>query len=282
MDLVGRHERSRRRCREAGAALLIFLVDFYLAQRDRGKVKNDAFCLKAGEYRPKHLIKQRYIAPFRIFVYTKQNSSAEQVWGVNEVECREALERLRWPEGPVCPHCGSKGPDGPVAGTSARPGLYMCPGCRKQFTVTVGTPLESSKLPLSTWLRAAHLLSAHEVATPRQLQTALGVTYKTAWGMVDKLMATVEKKKYRGPLKHNNRMVFGGAVSARIEPYLPKNRNTISYWKRKQRRIAEGTYKEPSIPRAVGVLRRRALDPDSTQAHIDRTERFMAWVLGVR
>lgn len=206
----------------------------------------------------------------------------ELVRNVDEVECREALERLRWPEGPVCPHCGVGGPKGPVSGVSARPGLYMCPGCRKQYTVTVGTPLESSKLALSVWLRAAHLLNAHEMTTAREVQQALGVTYKTAWTMVDKLMATVEDKKYLGPLKHNNRMVFGGAVSARIEPFLPKTRNKMSYWRRKQQRILAGTYKEPSIPKASGALEVRMFDPRPTRAHVERTERFLTWVLGVR
>ena len=52
---------------------------------------------------------------------------------------REAIEALMWPNGPVCPHCGCIGKIGRVEGKSARPGLYYCGDCKKQFTVTVGT-----------------------------------------------------------------------------------------------------------------------------------------------
>jgi transposase-like protein len=56
--------------------------------------------------------------------------------------------------------------------------------CREQFTVTVGTPFERSKVPLSKWLMAAYLLcSSRKGISARQLQSTLGLTYKTAWRM---------------------------------------------------------------------------------------------------
>ena len=80
----------------------------------------------------------------------------------DEDKAREALEALRWPDGPFCPHCGNSDQDkiAKVEGKkhSHRPGLYYCNDCKGQFTVTVGTVFERSKVPLTKWWLAAHLL----------------------------------------------------------------------------------------------------------------------------
>jgi transposase-like protein len=97
---------------------------------------------------------------------------------------REAIEALMWPDGPVCPHCRSMGKIGRVEGKSARPGLYYCGDCKKQFTVTVGTIFERSKVPLSKWWFAIHLLAAGKKGmSAHQLHRMIGVTYQTAWFM---------------------------------------------------------------------------------------------------
>jgi transposase-like protein len=100
-------------------------------------------------------------------------------------KAREYLENLRWPNGPVCPHCGNLG-GWPIEGEKSRPGLYKCTAypCRKQFTVTVGTVFERSKIPLNKWLIAVHLMCASKKGvSAHQLHRMLGVTYKTAWFM---------------------------------------------------------------------------------------------------
>ena len=97
---------------------------------------------------------------------------------------REALEAVRWPNGPVCAHCGCMGKIGAVQGKSHRPGLYYCGDCKGQFTVTVGTVFERSKIALNKWLLAVHLLSASKKGmSSHHLHRMLGVTYKTAWFM---------------------------------------------------------------------------------------------------
>ncbi len=102
----------------------------------------------------------------------------------NDDIAREAIERLMWPNGPVCPHCGCVGKIGKVEGKSARPGLYYCGDCKKQFTVTVGTIFERSKVPLSKWWFAIHLLaSSKKGMSAHQMHRMLGVTYQTAWFM---------------------------------------------------------------------------------------------------
>src|SRR5690349_14002631 len=80
-----------------------------------------------------------------------------------EAHARELLEKLRWPTGPICPHCGSVDSYRITArkeGSETRKGLLKCKGCRKQFTVTVGTIFEDSHIPLRKWLNAIHLLCA--------------------------------------------------------------------------------------------------------------------------
>ena len=79
----------------------------------------------------------------------------------DDTKAREWLEARVWPNGPVCPHCGSTGDDvTALNGKAHRPGVYQCNGCREQFTVTVKTVFERSKIPLSKWLAALFLLTA--------------------------------------------------------------------------------------------------------------------------
>lgn len=99
-------------------------------------------------------------------------------------KAREYLEALRWANGVVCPHCGSLGAHYKLQGKSTRPGVYKCVDCSDQFTVTVGTVFERSKIALNIWLQAVHLMCASKKGiSAKQLERMLGVTYKTAWFM---------------------------------------------------------------------------------------------------
>ncbi len=107
---------------------------------------------------------------------------------------RELLERMRWPNGPACPHCGGADPYRLTpSGTSTKPrttrkGLLKCRACRKQFTVTVGTVFEDSHIPLNKWLQAIYLLcSSKKGMSTHQLHRMLGITYKSAWFMAHRL-----------------------------------------------------------------------------------------------
>ena len=96
----------------------------------------------------------------------------------------EYLEALRWANGVVCPHCGSLGKHYKLEGKSTRPGVYKCVDCSSQFTVTVGTVFERSKIGLHIWLQAVHMMCASKKGiSAKQLERMLGVTYKTAWFM---------------------------------------------------------------------------------------------------
>src|SRR5829696_2601288 len=110
----------------------------------------------------------------------------------NEDAAREALEAVRWPDGPICPHCGNADGDqiAKVEGKkrSHRPGLYYCNECKGQFTVTVGSVFERSKVPLTKWWMAAHMMnSGKNGVSAHEIHRALNVTYKTAWFMMHRL-----------------------------------------------------------------------------------------------
>lgn len=125
----------------------------------------------------------------------------------DEDKAREYLEAMRWPEGPVCPHCGVIGEAGRIvrkektkeqvlemirAGKrirKAQKGLWKCKGCKKQFTVTVGTIFEGSHIPLHKWLLAIHLLtSSKKGMSAHQLMRNLDIKqYKSAWFMAHRI-----------------------------------------------------------------------------------------------
>ena len=115
----------------------------------------------------------------------------------DEDKAREFLEKLRWPDGPVCPHCGLVDnayrlePKPSTKGGKnqhVRKGVWKCGGCRKQFTVTVGTIFADSHIPLSKWLLAFHLLCASKKGiSAHQLHRMLKLTYRSAWFMAHRI-----------------------------------------------------------------------------------------------
>ena len=111
----------------------------------------------------------------------------EQDYFQNDDAARVFLEKLLWPEGPVCPHCGCYGNISPTK-SSRRKGLYTCNDCRKQFTVTVGTVMERSHVPLHKWLQVTFLMCASKKGiSSHQIHRMIGVTYKTAWFMTHRI-----------------------------------------------------------------------------------------------
>ena len=114
----------------------------------------------------------------------------------SEEKSRSLLEAWRWPNGPVCPHCGNDGKEKPNSKLKAqedsksgvRPGVYFCGACREQFTATVGTIFEGSHLPISTWLMAVFIMcSSKKSVSAHQIHRMLDITYKTAWFMCHRI-----------------------------------------------------------------------------------------------
>ena len=114
----------------------------------------------------------------------------------NEQSAYDYVESLLWPDGPICPHCGSSGDKiGRLSGKTTRAGLRKCYACRKPFTVKIGTIFEDSHAPLHLWLQAVHLIcSSKKGISTRQLQRTLGCGMKTAWFMGHRIRAMMERK----------------------------------------------------------------------------------------
>ena len=133
-------------------------------------------------------------------------------------KAREHLEAIRWPDGPICPHCGVVGNSAQLKGKAHRPGVYKCRDCRKQFSVTVGTVFERSKIPLNKWLLATHLLtSSKKGISAKQIERHLGVTYKTAWFMCHRI---------REAMKDHKGLLGGGGKTVEVDETLDRS-NTV-------------------------------------------------------
>jgi transposase-like protein len=125
----------------------------------------------------------------------------------SEDAARGHLESIQWPDGPVCPHCGTLDEATKLEGKSTRPGVYKCNACRKPFSVTVGTVFERSKIPLTKWLLATELLtSSKKGISAHQIHRMLGVTYKTAWFMMHRIREAM-KPAGNDPMGGNGKFV---------------------------------------------------------------------------
>jgi transposase-like protein len=148
----------------------------------------------------------------------------------------EYLESIRWPNGPVCPHCGEgEKRHYPLKSKTRR--LYKCAGCRKQFTVTVGTIFEGSHVGLNKWLLAFYLLcSSKKGMSAHQLHRMLGVTYKTAWFMAHRIRYAMEQPPFKtrlsGTVEVDETYVGGKARRSNkrpvksLDPYAPGKQKT--------------------------------------------------------
>jgi transposase-like protein len=117
----------------------------------------------------------------------------------DSLSAAEFLESIRWPNGPVCPHCGNDEKHYKLPNKTRR--LWKCAKCRKQFTVTVGTIFESSHVPLHKWLWAFYLIcSSKKGMSAHQLHRALKVTYKTAWFMGHRIRYAMQQPPFTSRL----------------------------------------------------------------------------------
>ena len=155
-------------------------------------------------------------------------------------KAREHLEKIQWPAGPVCPHCGNCDQDRvtKLEGKSTRAGVYKCNECRKPFSVTVGTVFERSKVPLNKWVLASHLMTASKKGmSAHQLHRMLGVTYKTAWFMAHRIReAMKEDVASSGPMGGEGKTVEADETyfGRREDGYVSPQRKGRPYLKRKK------------------------------------------------
>jgi len=170
---------------------------------------------------------------------------------------RQLLERFRWPMGPCCPHCGSRKSHYPIRPKEdslnpARPGLLGCKSCRKQFTVTVGTPLERTKVPLALWMVALLWIFSERKGSVYALNKGtkeLGVTYKTTKSIVAKVRDARSDVRRRSNSKSLSAdPTFGDIVRLFLSIRKKKRAKGLSEWRdwRAKIRCFDGTHwKEP-------------------------------------
>lgn len=137
----------------------------------------------------------------------------------DEAKAFEMIEKLRWPNGPTCPHCGAvdrisrlegvrnkpskKNPEGEV-----RHGLWKCYHCRSQFTVRVGSIFEDSPIPLGKWILAIHLMcSSKKGISANQLKRELGISYQSAWFLSHRIRLAMTQDPLRSMLGGANKIV---------------------------------------------------------------------------
>jgi transposase-like protein len=134
---------------------------------------------------------------------------------------RALIESIRWPEGPVCNHCGTINHAYPVSG---RAGLYRCAEkeCRKDFTVTTGTVMERSKIPLHKWMMGFYLMCASKKGvSAHQLHRALGITYQSAWFMCHRIREAMRDGGFsplggEGEIVEADETYYGKAETPRV------------------------------------------------------------------
>lgn len=128
----------------------------------------------------------------------------------NETAARKHLEGLRWPDGVVCPFCGTKEAVKALGGKSMGEGWYHCGECRDKFTVRVGTLFERSKIPLHKWLLGFRLMASSKKGfSAHQLHRTLEITYKSAWFMAMRIREAMRDGVDFGPMGSD-----GGFVEA--------------------------------------------------------------------
>ncbi len=171
-------------------------------------------------------------------------------------KCMEFLENRRWLVGPACVKCG----DTEVAPVTWGPGLWMCRSCKNRFSLTAGTIIHRSYLPLKKWFVAIYLLcQSKKGMSTHQLHRMLGVTYKTAWYLCHRIREAMDNDPFTGPT------LFG---IVEVDEALVGGRT-----KGRRNRVTTETWVASAIERGgrVHVERIRDIKTHTVQDVIDRT-----------
>jgi transposase-like protein len=186
----------------------------------------------------------------------------------DETKARAYFEELRWPNGPVCPHCGETEKVYRLWGKSHRPGLIHCNACSGAFTVTTGGVMESSHIPLTKWALGFRLMaSSKKGVSAHQLHRSLGITYKSAWFMAMRIREAMAPAD-TGPLGGEGKIVEADETeigrSHKSRPRTEKNKKFIALVERGGRvrsRVLTGA--EGPITPEIRKMLKDNLDPKS-------------------
>lgn len=171
------------------------------------------------------------------------------VYFSDEQHCHEFLAGMRWPDGPVCPHCGSK-----QVSFLERQHRFQCTSrhANRQFTVKVGTVFEDSHIPLNKWLPAVWLIgNAKNGVSSYEVARSLKVTQKTAWFMMHRIRLAMgsDNGKFSGTVEADETFIGGRAVNM----HKSKKEKVIK---------GRGTIGKVAV---MGLLERHGLDDKSSK-----------------
>jgi transposase-like protein len=201
----------------------------------------------------------------------------------DEETARRYFEALRWPDGPVCPHCGSVDSATELKGKSTRPGVYKCKGCRKPFTATIGTVYERSHIPLHKWLLATRLICASKKGmSAHQLWRMLGFgSYQTAWFMAHRIREGMREAHLPEPMGGAGRFVeadetwVGGKARNRAYKAPPPKEAVMSLVER------GGKVRSFHVPEVTAAtLRPILVDAIAKDSHFRTDESSVYWAVG--
>jgi transposase-like protein len=194
----------------------------------------------------------------------------------DENAARKHLEALRRPNGAECPHCGGTERNVQLQGKAHRQGLWFCGDCRQQFSVTVGTVFERSKIPLHKWLLVTHLMCASKKGmSAKQIERMLGITYKSAWFMCHRVREAMRPMGFKkvgggGKIVEADETFWGTSKSAK--PVKPGERRRGGHHKMKVFALIERGGEVRSFP--VKEITSMTLR-DHLMRHVEKNTRLM-------
>jgi transposase-like protein len=199
----------------------------------------------------------------------------------DETKAREWLEARIWSNRPFCPHCGEVERVTRLHGKAHRPGLFQCNSCREQFTVTVNTVCERSKIPLTKWLLAIYLLnSSKKGMSALQMHRMIGGSYKTAWFMMHRIREAMREGKM-GPLGGQGKFVeadetyVGGKAKNRAFKAPPKKEAVMALVER------GGKVASTHVPNVTAkTLRPIIVSIVDRKSHLRTDESGVYWAIG--
>lgn len=150
----------------------------------------------------------------------------------NDDAARVYFERIRWPDGRVCPHCGVIGGEY----VTKRPGRYRCGAkeCRKDFSTTTGTVMEQSHMPLSKWLWVFYMMCASKKGiSAHQIRRSLGCSQKAAWFMAHRVREAMKAGGLQAQLGGAGKVVevdetYHGKISEAAGEYSKRRRGSTT------------------------------------------------------
>jgi len=178
-------------------------------------------------------------------------------WFSSEDACLAYLERLRWPQGFICPSCGGM-TAAPYRASRTR---LLCKDCGHQSTVTAGTIFDKTRTPLKVWLAAAwYVTNQKQGVSALGLQRVLGLgSYQTAWTMLHRFrraMVRPDRERLKGVVELDETYL---AITDRKQPISPAGR------KNNTSKILIVLAVEILQPKGFGRIRLRRIDKDSEE-----------------